>query len=187
MQAYCADSCRQRMRADKALVHWASEKINQGRRRSAELAYVHTKHQKAPQSDPNWLKLRPVSCSKSTICSRLGYPGRAADCEVESSIHPIANREIQRAAGRAPPSVWTPRRGPEAARGSLMCLWTMCGSREADDGNGKYIIIIATHGHALCLWWGGAGRREGRCAETHTVLPASQRRDPLHEDTRPAP
>ena len=31
VQAYCADSCRQRMRADKALVHWASEKINQGR------------------------------------------------------------------------------------------------------------------------------------------------------------
>jgi len=92
VQAYCADSCRQRMRADKALVHWASEKINQGRRRSAELAYVHTKHHKAPQSDPNWLKLRPVSCTKSTICSRIGYPGRAADCEVESSIHPIANR-----------------------------------------------------------------------------------------------
>ena len=122
VQAYCADSCRQRMRADKALVHWASEKINQGRRRSAELAYVHTKHQKAPQSDPNWLKLRPVSCSKSTICSRLGYPGRAADCEVESSIHPIANREIQRAAGRAPPSVWTPRRGPEA--------WSVCMEQE---------------------------------------------------------
>jgi len=37
VQAYCADSCRQRMRADKALVHWASEKINQARRRSAEL------------------------------------------------------------------------------------------------------------------------------------------------------
>ena len=49
------------------------------------------------------------------------------------------------------------------------------GSREADDGNGKYIIIIiATHGHALCLWWGGAGRREGRCAETHTVLPGDE-------------
>ena len=113
MQAYCADSCRQRMRADKALVHWASEKINQGRRRSAELAYVHTKHQKAPQSDPNWLKLTTVSAPKSTICSRLGYPVRAADFVLESCIACIANREFQRAPGRAPPSVWTPRRGPE--------------------------------------------------------------------------
>ena len=38
VQAYCADSCPQRMRADKALVHWASEKITRARRqRSAEL------------------------------------------------------------------------------------------------------------------------------------------------------
>ena len=57
VQAYCADSCRQRMRADKALVHWASEKINQG---SREIRRANTKDQKAPGSDPNWLKLRPV-------------------------------------------------------------------------------------------------------------------------------
>ena len=57
VQAYCADSCRQRMRADKALVHWASEKINQAR---CQIGRAKTKHQKAPQSDPNWLKLRPV-------------------------------------------------------------------------------------------------------------------------------
>ena len=57
VQAYCADSCRQRMRADKALVHCASEKINQARR---QIGRANAKHQKAPQSDPNWLKLRPV-------------------------------------------------------------------------------------------------------------------------------
>ena len=69
VQAYCADSCRQRMRADKAIVHWASEKKSREAPDSPNI-----KHQKAQRSDPNWLKLRPVSCTKSTICSRIGYP-----------------------------------------------------------------------------------------------------------------
>ena len=58
VQAYCADSCRQRMRADKALVHWASEKKDKSRGR--EIRRANTKDQKAPRSDPNWLKLRRV-------------------------------------------------------------------------------------------------------------------------------
>ena len=41
VQAYCADSCRQRIRADKGtrlLISWCGPKINQGRpTRSAEL------------------------------------------------------------------------------------------------------------------------------------------------------
>ena len=51
VQAYCADSCRQRMRL--TLLHWTVV-LAKGDARLAELI------QKALQLQPSWLKLRPV-------------------------------------------------------------------------------------------------------------------------------
>ena len=83
VQAYCADSCPQRMRADKALVHWASEKI--------PAASVSPKCRLWPVPAPNapetpaqtrWAPSRnrqPMACrARSGILSARKLPGGAS-------------------------------------------------------------------------------------------------------------